>query len=99
MLKALPFAAFLLFMALLLGAAPARAQVIINVGRPAPPPVVVVREAHYPKKYKGHKHRYYRPQPVVVVPARRAYYAPAPVYYAPRGKGHGHGGGHGHGRH
>ena len=92
MLKTLPFAVFLTLMALLLGAAPAEAQVIINVGRPAPPPpVVIVREAHYPKKYKGHHRRYYQPRPVVVVPARPVYYAPAPVYYAPRGYGHGHG--------
>ncbi|RSK31250.1 hypothetical protein EI290_14365 [Hymenobacter metallilatus] len=93
-MKRLSFAAFLVVAALLLQAAPARAQVIINVGRPAPPPVVVVRETRYPKKWKGHKH-YYQPRPVLLVPAQ-------PVYYAPRGyhgSKHGHGHGHGKGRH
>ncbi|AYA37851.1 hypothetical protein D3Y59_12840 [Hymenobacter oligotrophus] len=68
-------------------AAPARAQVTINIGRPAP---VVVREVD-PVKYKYKKHRYYsRPRPVMLVPAQ-------PVYYGPKG-GH-RSRGHGHGRH
>ncbi|MBX0291716.1 hypothetical protein K3G63_14795 [Hymenobacter sp. HSC-4F20] len=96
MLKALPFAALLAGAALLLDAAPAQAQVTINIGRPAPPPpVVVVREAR-PAKHWKHRRHYYQPRPVMLVPAQ-------PVYYAPRGYGHGskhgHGRGHGHGRH
>ncbi|RSK43747.1 hypothetical protein [Hymenobacter rigui] len=83
--------AALLTAAALVFAAPARAQVIINVGRPAPPPpVVVVREYHQPRKWKAPKRYYYQPRPVMLVPAQ-------PVYYAPRGYGHGHGRGHGHG--
>ncbi|KUG05837.1 hypothetical protein ASU33_00150 [Solirubrum puertoriconensis] len=84
------FSALLAGAALAFSAAPARAQVTINIGRPAPPPVVVVREVH-PVKYKHKKHRHhYRAQPVMLVPAQ-------PVYYGPKG-GH-RGRGHGHGRH
>ncbi|GAB2944249.1 hypothetical protein GCM10027048_06240 [Hymenobacter coalescens] len=84
--------ALLLGAALAFGASPARAQVTINIGRPAPPPqVIVVREAH-PAKHKHKKKHYYRhhyqARPVLLVPAQ-------PVYYAPHGKHHGRGRGHG----
>lgn len=95
MLKAFPFAAFLAGAALVLRAAPAQAQVTINIGRPAPPPVVVVREARPAKHWKPRRH-YYQPRPVLLVPAQPGYYAPRGAYYGPR---HGHGRGHGHGRH
>jgi hypothetical protein len=73
--------------ALAFSAAPARAQVTINIGRPAPPPVVVLREAH-PVKYKHKKRHYYQPQPVLLVPAKGGYYAPHGKHNG-RGRGHG----------
>ncbi|ALD22264.1 MULTISPECIES: hypothetical protein [unclassified Hymenobacter] len=96
MLKIFSLAAFLVAAILGLSATPASAQVTINIGRPAPPPVIVVREVHHPKKAKGPKHYYYQPRPVMVVPARPVYYAPRGAYY---GGGRGHGKGHGKGRH
>jgi hypothetical protein len=38
----------------------------------------------YDKHYwKHHRHFYYAPRPVVVMPPPHVYYAPAPVYVAP----------------
>ncbi|WP_303309814.1 hypothetical protein [Hymenobacter sp. BT730] len=96
MLKIFFLTAFLVVSLLALSATPANAQVTINIGRPAPPPVIVVREAHHPKKWKGPKRHYYQARPVMVVPARPVYYAPSGAYY---GGGRGHGKGHGKGRH
>jgi hypothetical protein len=40
------------------------------------------RHGHYNHGHHGHGHRHYAPR-VVVRPAYRPYYRPAPVYYAP----------------
>ena len=40
------------------------------------------RGGHYNHGHHGHGHRHYAPR-VVVRPAYRPYYRPAPVYYAP----------------
>jgi hypothetical protein len=78
--KAFPAAALLTLGALAWSAAPARAQININIGTPAPQ-YVVVHEVHPVKKPKGPK---YKKGTVLLVPA-------GPVYYAPRGRGRGHG--------
>lgn len=88
MTRFLLVASFVTVAALGLSAAPASAQVTINIGRPAPQ-YVVVREARPVKKYKAPKHYYRSTRPVLLVPA-------APGYYTPR-RSHGHG--HGKGRH
>jgi hypothetical protein len=89
MRSSLLVAAGLTVAALALGTTSAQAQVTINIGRPAPQ-YVVVREARPVKKYKAPK---YKKGAVLLVPARR-------VYYAPHGHGrHGHGRGRGKGRH
>ncbi|SHI39073.1 hypothetical protein SAMN02745146_0738 [Hymenobacter daecheongensis DSM 21074] len=80
MLKAFPAAVLLTVAALGLSAAPAHAQININIGRPAPQ-YVVVRETRPVKKYKAPK---YKKGAVLLVPA-------GPVYYEPRGHGHGRG--------
>jgi hypothetical protein len=85
MLKMLPAALLLTIAALAFDAAPAQAQVNINIGRPAPQ-VVVVREVRPVKKYKAPK---YKKGTVLLVPAA------GPVYYESRG----HGRGKGKGRH
>ncbi|RYU81000.1 hypothetical protein [Hymenobacter persicinus] len=84
MLKAITAAACLTVAALALSATPARAQININIGPPAPQ-YVVVREARPVKKWKGPK---YRKGAVLLVPA-------GPAYYYDRGHGHGHGRGRG----
>ena len=92
MRNALSAAALLTLAALALTATPARAQININIGPPAPQ-YVVVREVRPAKKWKAPKHH---KGAVLLVPAGPGYYAPrGPVYYAPRGYGRGKG----HGRH
>ncbi|GAA3945590.1 hypothetical protein [Hymenobacter algoricola] len=80
MLKAFPAAALLTLAALALSATPARAQININIGPPAPR-YVVVHEARPVKKYKAPK---YKKGTVLLVPA-------GPAYYYGRGHGHGRG--------
>lgn len=79
-------AAFVLVAALALDTTPAQAQININIGQPAPPQYVVVREVRTVKKYKAPKPK----GAVLLVPAQ-------PVYLVPQGYGHGKGRGHGHG--
>lgn len=74
--------------ALALQATPAKAQININIGQPAPQ-YVVVHEVRSVKKYKAPKQK---KGTVLLVPAQ-------PVYVVPRGHGHGHGHGHGKGKH